>query len=194
MANPIKEFKKGIEDLTAKREYKRDSQHRILIEMTVRDDSDFLSVFSASEIPVISSDVAEFIEISTHSLPPQEPLTLRIHSDCIDDEEKVLYRKAIHEHYIEKFIAVERELKRNRWIAFGLFCAGVAALVFGLYFEYHYGALIWSEVIDIVAWVFLWEAVDISAFQNRAYRTQEMHYLSYLSMNVEYLPLTNEMH
>ena len=89
---------KANKDVLLKQQYKRDNENRIVIDMTVKDDSDFLSVFSQSDTPVISSEVAEFIENSTDSILPKEQLTLRIHSDCIDDNEKVLYRESIKEY------------------------------------------------------------------------------------------------
>ena len=61
-----------------------------VVNMIVKDDTDFLSVFSESETPVISGEVAEFIENRTMTMPPKEQLTLKIHSDCIDENEKKL--------------------------------------------------------------------------------------------------------
>ena len=68
--------------------------------------------------------------------------------------------------------------------------AGVAVLAFQLFFEYITRNLIWAEVIDIVAWVLLWEAVDIIAFGNRSLRVKCKRYLSYMSMKIEYADMT----
>jgi len=46
--------------------------------------------------------------------------------------------------------------------------------------------MMWAEVIDIIAWVFLWEAVDISIFKNRSLRIRQVRYLSYIEMKVVY--------
>ena len=160
--------KKTNKDTHTRQHYQRDDENRVIVNMTVKDDSDFLSVFSQSDTPVISSEVAEFIENSTDSILPKEQLTLRIHSDCIDDNEKVLYRESIKEYYAEKRVAIARELKRNNIVSLLLTLTGVLILVLEMIFEYKLSSLIWSEVIDIAAWVFLWEAVDISAFGNRS--------------------------
>lgn len=181
---------KSTKGVRPQRRYSRDEENRIVVNMTVNDDSNFLSVFSQSDTPVISTDVAEFIENSTDSILPKEPLTLRIHSDCIDDREKELYRSGIKEYYSEKNIANERELKRNNMIMILLTIAGVFVLALQLVFEYKTGNLIWSEVLNIVAWVFLWEAVDIGAFENRHLRWKKKRYLSYLSMKIEYIDIT----
>lgn len=75
----------------------RDGEGRAVINMTVKDDSGFISAYSECGTPVISGEVAEFIEGATHALRPNELLTLRIHSDCIDEVEKELYREARQE-------------------------------------------------------------------------------------------------
>lgn len=187
MKNKFSQVKKDADIQMKMRRRQRDEEDRVLIHMTVKNDENFLSVFSESETPVISTEVAEFIENSTHSVPPRESLTLRIHSRCIDDREKVLYKKAIKEYYMEKYIANEQELKRNRLTVLLLTMAGVATLAAALLFDYHIGNAIWSEVIDIVAWVFLWEAVDIGVFENRMARSKKLRYLAFLSMKVAYV-------
>lgn len=176
-------------DTHLKQRYQRDGEGRIVINMTVKDDSDFLSVFSQSDTPVIGSEVAEFIENSTSSILPKEQLTLRIHSGCIDDTEKELYREGIREYYSEKSIANARELRRNNVVSLLLLIAGVLVLALQLVLEYRFDSVIWAEVIDIAAWVFLWEAADIRFFGNRSLQLKNRRYRSYLSMKIEYVDI-----
>ena len=172
-----------------RRVFQRDGENRVIVNMTVKDDSDFLSVFSESDTPVISTEVADFIENSTSSIHPKEKLTLRIHSSCIDDAEKALYREAISEYYTEKYVAEKRELRRNNVISLLLMLAGILVLGYELFFDCRIGNLIWTEVIDIVAWVLLWEAADISILENRAIRVKCRRCLTYASMRIEYAGL-----
>lgn len=189
MKNTLKHAKKEADRQLKERQYKHDAENRIVVNMTVEDDTDFLSVFSANTTPVISSDVSEFIENSTNWIAPKEELTLHIHSNCIDEQEKVIYENAIKEYYTQKYIVNEQELKRNRFLASLLFVAGIGVLAFEIIFDYVVGNIIWTEVIDIAAWVLLWEATDISIFQNRSLRLKKKRYLSYLSMKIEYSSL-----
>ena len=191
MGKRYKEIKKEVLLQMKKRAYQKGADGRAVIHMNVNNDDGFLSEFSVSETPVISSSVAEFIENSTRSIPPKEELTLMIHSDCIDDGEKQVYGSAIKEYYLQRYIETEEELKRNRLIVFLLGLAGVLVLAAGIIFDYQVGNLIWSEVIDIVAWVLLWEATDIGLLGSRGLRQKKKRYLSYLSMNVEYAPTNN---
>ncbi|MDD2434305.1 MAG: hypothetical protein WC196_03735 [Bacilli bacterium] len=170
-------------------EYERDTEGRVIVNMVVKDDSNFLSVFSENKTPVISSEVADFIESCTNTLIPGEQLTLRIHSDCIDDQEKEIYRAAIKEYYSEKNVANERERVRNNTLAVTLFTLGVIVLAIDMILKNRTPVSIWAEVIDIVAWVLLWEAVDITIFRNHETRNNRKHYSANLNMKIEYVSL-----
>lgn len=186
MSKINRKIKKKVDMQLSDRQYRRNQENRLVVNMTVKDDSNFLSQFSVSDTPVISMDVAEFIENSTHLIPAGELLTLRIHSSCVDEQEQTIYEKAIKEYYAEKYLANERELKNNNRISLLLALAGIIVLALAILLEYGANSVIWAEVIDIVAWVFLWEAVDIRAFINRSLKAKRRRYLAYISMKVEY--------
>ncbi len=187
MKQTYREIKKEARRQMKERRYQRDDEGRAIICMTVKNDDEFLSEFSEGDTPVISAAVAEFIENSTCAIPPKEELTLRIRGDCIDEGERVLYTRAIREYYLEQYIAAQREIRRNRWLVCLLGVAGVAVLAAGILYGYLVGNEIWTEVIDIVAWVLIWEATDIGLFETRGLRLRKRRCLSYLSMKVAYL-------
>ena len=169
----------------SERSVEYDANGRAVINMTVKDYSDFLSPYSERATAVISSDVAEFIENSTYATPPSEPLTLRIYSDEISDDKKEEYTSAIREYYAQKYTVTKKTYRFNVIALISLAVAGILALRLAFRVESH----IWSEVIDIVAWVLIWEAVDIGVFKNRESNIQRKRYLSYMTMNIEFLAI-----
>ncbi len=187
MKNKFKEAQKEAKRQIKERTYRRDAEGRVIIPMNVKSDDNFLSEFSENDTPIIASEVADFIETSTCEVHPNEELTLQIHSDCIDEEEQQLYSNAIREYYMQRYIANEREIRRNRWIVLLLGLAGVLVLLAQIIYDHAVGNAIWAEVIDIVAWVLLWEATDIGLLGTRNLRIQKKRCLSYLSMKIEYL-------
>ncbi len=164
--------------------YRKTPEDRAVIDMTVKDDTDFLSRFSKHSTPVISSDVADFLENSTQNIPPKTPLHVRIYSDCIDEDEKPVYAKAMKDYYADKVTAAKRELHRNTTLALALALVGIFILAVSLIMD----GILWSEVMDIAAWVFLWEAVDIVAFRQRELRLCRYRYTQFTEMVIEYLP------
>ena len=180
----MKEYKNTKRAIDKEIKQGQNRKEPYVINMNVSDDSDFLSKFSTSETPVISREVAEFIEHSTPAIRKEEALTLKIKSDCIDETEKVIYRSAVKEYYKERYISNKRELMHDYVIAAILAVAGVLVLALAILVEYH--STIWSEVVDIVAWVFLWEAVYIAFLETRKHKLDNRKYIAYISMNIEY--------
>ena len=187
MNRKFRERKKEADRQMKARKYKRDDDGRVIIQMNVKDDANFLSEFSESATPVISTEVAEFIENETSAVPPNEDFTLQVYNDCIDDQEEKVYSAAIKEYYMQKYIANEREIKRNRFAVLLLGIAGILVLAAELIFDYRVGNALWSSVIDIVAWVLLWEAVDIGVLEARVTAIKRKRFLAYLSMKTEYI-------
>lgn len=94
MKNDVKKIKAEVERLSGQRKVERDEDGNVIINMTVKNDDDFLSVFSEYNEPIISTEVSDFIEASTETVLPNESLALHIHSNCIDEEEKEEYKKS----------------------------------------------------------------------------------------------------
>ncbi len=161
-------------------------QEKLSVDMTVRDDSNFLSVFSQNENPTISSEVADFLENTIQNVYTDREIELTIHSDCIDEEEQKVYNKGIAQHYKNKVDSVEKELHHNSVVAMILAVVGVFILGVAVFMESYFNRPIWTEVVDIAAWVFLWEAFDIWAFRNKQLKVQKKRYSSLATMNVIY--------
>lgn len=187
MKNKFRQTKKEADRQMKARKHKRDDNGRVIIQMNVKNDGNFLSEFSENATPVISSEVAEFIENESNAVLPNEEFTLQIYNDCIDEAEQVLYSAAIKECYMQKYIANEQEVKRNRWAVLFLGIAGILVLAAELLFGYHTGNVIWTSVLEIFAWVLLWEAVDIGVLEARVSALKRKRFLAFLSMNVEYI-------
>lgn len=191
MKKAMKAILTTIKSETAKREYKKDEYGRVIIPMVVNDDSDFLSVYSETEAPIISTDIAEYIETKTDDIPADEQLTLRIRSNCIDAQEQQAYRTGVKEYYMSRFIYAEKELKQNTILAVILLVTGLIALFLMNLVDATFGSYYWTEVVDIIAWVFIWESVDTFVFGTHEYKTLRSRCVAYMDMNIEFLPIKN---
>ncbi len=172
--------------------YARDIDGNIIINMTVSDDSDFLSPYSAQNTPIISQDVSDFLENSVQAIPIKENFSLKIHSNCIDDDEKKLYSQGIKQYYADRTLHAKRELMRNIIIAIILGVMGLITLGLAHLVDFAFNSVIWSEAVDIAAWVFLWECVDILAFKIRSLRISVRRCSAFCAMNIEFLPIEKD--
>ncbi len=164
----------------------RDDEGNVVLHMTVQNDEGFLSPFSKNSAPTIASDVACFIESQSEALPAGTPLSLHVHSDCIDEREKDVYKEAIRSYYAERHAVATHVFRRNLLISLVLAVLGIFVLGLAVLTEFHTGSPIWTEVVDIIAWVLLWEAVDVSLFRNHELRENRKRYKAFLSMPIRF--------
>lgn len=162
-----------------------------VIEMVVKNDDNFLSTFSNSITPVISEEVATFLENRVENIHSKNKINLKICSDCIDNEEQKLYDVAVKQYYQEKYISSKSEIKKYNLISLILVFFGLLVLSASIFIEYYFNRLLWAEAIDIVAWVLLWEATDIFIFKIASLRRKTNKYLMLYCMNIEYYNLNN---
>lgn len=139
------------------------------IHMTVRDDSAFLSPYSPSAEPMIDSTVADFIEARAEAAGNRR-FCLHIHSNCIQDDEEEVYRRAISRYFRDSIATLTHSLRRESIIAAILATLGILTLFLMLFLEGAAVTGVWLEVVDIVAWVLLWEATDIVLLHGHAER------------------------
>lgn len=189
MKHKMKLLRQQADQKAVQREYKRDEQGRVIIPMVVQDDSDFLSVFAETETPLIGTDIAEYLEEKIEDIPENEPLLLRVRSNCIDPIEQNAYRKGVEEYYFIKYLASKEDLRRNTLFAVMLVLTGLSVLLFAYLIDAWFGIAYLTEVVDTVAGVFLWEAVHVSAFGSHDLRKQRTRALSLMAMEIEFLPL-----
>lgn len=191
MNNFLKVIKQKIDKSQQNKVVERDNDGRVVVNMTVKNDDNFLSCFSADDTAVISDEVASFLENSVSGVAPKERLSLNVSSDCIDENEKAVYTKAIKKYYTDKYVENERHLRRNFILALILGILGIMILAFALILEYANKSLLWVEVVDVVAWVFIWESVDIIFFQNYLSRLNRVRYLAFVDMKIEFINNNN---
>jgi len=192
MKKKMKKLLREVDQKAKEREYKRDENGNIIIPMVVQDDSDFLSIFAETETPLISADIAEYLEEKTEDIPADEPLVLRIRSSCIDPVEQDAYRKGVKEYYFTKYMDNRSDLRRNALFAVVLAMTGLLILLFAYLIDAWVRSPYWTEVADTVAAVFIWESVHVAAFGSFELRKRRLRCLALMAMGIEFIPLNAE--
>ena len=187
MKKRLEAIKEVLEKTKKEQQFKYDEDNRLIINMEIQNDDNILDEFSRTDYPIISTQVAEYIEKVTTALKPIEKFTLRIHGDCIDDNEKMIYSKAIKNYYMDKYLVDNRKLKKDKKVSLILGINGVFILVLVIILEYLENSVLWMRVFDIVAWVFIWEAVDIIAFKCKELKINQLKYLNLIDMKIEFI-------
>lgn len=138
-----------------------DENGREIMYMQVENDDGFLSPYSETGERVVSAEVAEFIDNSIKSKNLKKGLHIVVSSNVIDSQEKREYSEGIQNYYRNRVIEYDRKIKSNAVVSAVM--TAVAVLIFALYVMLELSATgyIILAMIDIAAWVFMWEAVDL---------------------------------
>lgn len=167
-----------------------DEDGRAILKMKVSDDSSFLSPFYFDK-PILSNEAADYLLSHKMILLWRGGVHIKLISDVISQGEEMVYRQAIKGYFEESALRGKRTMRRNYVLSALLFLIGL--LVFALMFILDHflgdGLGMWSEVIDVIAWVFIWEAVDIAFIEKleNSYNVKMAHNL--IDCRVSFEPL-----
>lgn len=190
MFRAFKELKQGMGARSERKNCLRDEAGRVVIEMTIHDNGSFFSPYSHGAEEVINDETAEFIRNSALGLPAKEQFSLQIHSDCIQEEKQSMYGNAICAYFRRHFLDCAREMRLNTIQSVVMCVIGLIALSIMILAENLGWANLWVECIDIFAWVFLWEAVDLFFLERAVIRRKARRFLAFEKMQVLFLPLS----
>lgn len=181
---------KKAEKLAKRLNIELDDENRAILKMKVADDSSFLSPFYFDK-PILSNEAADYLLSHKMILLWRSGVHIKLISDVISKEEEPIYSSAIKGYFEESALRGKRTMKRNYVLSALLFLIGL--MVFALMFILDHflgdGLGMWSEVIDVIAWVFIWEAVDIAFIEKleNSYNVKMAHNL--IDSRVSFEPL-----
>ena len=162
------------------------------INMTVIDDTYFLSMYSLKDKPVISSEVADFLENTAREYGPYDKFILNIYSDTIWDEDKSVYRKAVHNYYSLKISDLHQQMRQKLFVAATFMLIGLIGLVMMVIYQRFYSMEVWNQLIQIFSWVFIWESLHIFFIDRRPLFIANRRYVSLANMDINYFKLTKD--
>jgi len=163
----------------------KDDNGKDIIEMVVRDDSNFLSPYSGKN-PDISSDVSDFLDSSIKGVLPSEEIKIVIKSNVIDDSEKEIDKQAIKNHYDLARINIERRLITNGGISLIMFLVGLFVIGLLIFLDQMNVQKIWTTIVEIAGWVFIWEAVDKFFIERKSLKLEKIYALKMINAEIIY--------
>lgn len=147
-----------------------DDEGKAFFNISIKDKQEVLSPYFYDDKEVINVEFADMLSNVASTVPLKKDIHLSLHCDDIKDEDKLRYSKAIKNYYENKMLDAQIRLKNNTNMLLLTIVFAIIALA-GL-FVVNYFSVPWilTEVVDIVAWVFVWEVVDITFFQRTLIR------------------------
>lgn len=185
MFNFLSYFKKRKNYL--KKEFCRDSNGNPVVEVKIDDKSEVIAPFAVDGKLSINVEFANLLDNLGKSLSPKENLQFNIKCDSWSDDEKFDVASAIKHYYFNSLIQMERKLRNNLrlfWIMVAFSVIFVATLFLADYFG---APFIVTEVIDIIVWGFVWEAVDLATFQRSLFQHEYDHSKVIYNMKITFV-------
>ncbi len=143
-----------------------DEDYKAILKMKVTDDSSFLSTYYFDE-PIVSSEVKDYLFSYKVRLAWKQGVKIEIISDVIKKEDEKIYDAAIRNAFFKELEKMKKKNIMTNILSLIMFLLGVISLIvlflFDMIQDGNFG--IWKEVIDIIAWVFIWESVDLFVIQ-----------------------------
>lgn len=160
-----------------------------LIRLHVNDVDYFLSPLSVDGVPCISDDTAFLLNyyLKNMSADSDEKLFFEITGNSLSPGEKKLYTKAIKNYYREEFLDIQEQLKQNRKKSLLMTVLGILLIALRIAVPLFFSLrLDYFEPVNVVAWVFLWEAVELLIFKRPKLREMQIRNLKILEANIQF--------
>lgn len=179
----LKEIKKRIKATT----YEVDADGNAVINMKVTDSTSFLSPFYVDK-PEINSEASDYLDNAAKVLPIGKEITLRVFCDNLSKCEETTCASAIKNYYSNRLSETDIKAKKNAALYYFMGIFGVL-LSFLLFFISKLAiSQIILELLTILSWVFVWEAIDLFVFDRPLLRYELKRSLSFVTAKVEFLP------
>ena len=164
-----------------------DEQNRPVVNISVSDDSHFVSEYCAEGKPQLTQETASFLEHSIKHIKSEKQLVFKIKSSVIDEEEKVKYKRAIKNYYAQEVAEVSHQIRTNSKMSLIMVFVGIIVFVLNFMLSTMNTFSIMLSVLDVVAWVFVWEAVDIFFFRRHEIKSRLKKCIKLLTAEVEFV-------
>lgn len=165
---------------------KLDEHNRYVIDLTINDDASFLSPFSG-ENKVISSEVASYLDNAIKFVPAKLDISLHIKALNINEEEKIIYMQAIKNYYRNIMTQLNNELIFNLIVSLSMFFIGVIVIAIMIILSSRGLNEIWDVVLEIIGWVFIWEAVDKFFFERRKLKLEILKAKQFINAKIIFI-------
>ena len=174
MSERLRNFKNLAEEIKTLKNPQEDANGRRMVRIGMADGYEFLSPLSPNGEPYITSDTAQFLEQSTKHLRPDSSLHFVFEGSTISEADKEKYTKAIRNYYHNEFMEVVRELAKNMTQTIIMVLISAFVFTLNIFLKNHGVDQVLYSIIDIVAWVFAWEATEIFFLQRPALRLRRL--------------------
>ncbi|MGN1227936.1 MAG: hypothetical protein ACI4TX_04760 [Christensenellales bacterium] len=172
-------------DIKQAEKYEIDNSGNAIIYSNIS--TDFLCPYAISGQERISSEFSSFLEVNAKQVPLKYNLHLRLkQSQALSEDEKDRVKFAIKNDFAEKIVSIKTALKSSMTYSIIMMVLGIL-MIFVIVLNNAYGVGILKEILTIVDWVFIWNAVDTYFFKYVGQKANLRNYERLLASTIEFV-------
>jgi hypothetical protein len=135
---------------------------------------------------LLNNNIYDFIEDTYAFAKPGIDLSVSFKFPAtMSEQEKSKIKQLYHSHYAIKYKALKQDMRKERIIAWIFMFIGVVLLSLDIAFKVQEPDSVATEVLDIFAWVFIWQAGDMFVFSSLQNYRQANIYLRLFTAKLE---------
>lgn len=178
-----KKLKVARKQLSQKDSIVLNSLGDVAITVKVEEEEQIFSQFDYDTNEKLNDEFASYIRDKARSAPVKSDISIKIYTPLNLKQKEV--EDAIHNKFKQDYLQNQADKKTNLWFSFAMFVIGLISLGL-LFLSYSYFRNDYADaILEIVAWVFMWEAVDAFFLERAKLRKRQLTLLKLYVANVE---------
>lgn len=172
-----KSLRKTDKEIMRSKKIEESQDGDAIIEVQIEHKKDVFSAYNYDCDDTLNKELGEFIWHKAKFVPLNKDYQIKLYSGV--DLNPSATTKSIKNYFRSMYIEIKEDIKRTIRFAIINILLGLLFLV-GLYFVKDYNFYFLNMVIEITAWVLVWEAVDSfffkrAKFKNDAIKIQKLY-------------------
>jgi len=174
-------------EMSKSRENIFDSDDNVLITVKATNDEQIFSEYDYDSGEKLNPSLSAYIWEKAKFAPINKDIKLKIYTSNNVCEEEI--DSAIRNNYKKDYVGIKREKNKNLFFCLTMLLLGLISLTF-LFLSYKFFRNDYVDVIvEIVVWVFFWEAVDAFFLERSEIRHKQIILMKLYSSQIEIVKL-----
>lgn len=162
---------------------------KAIIEVGAKSYDSIISPYCVKNYLTLNPDFAEYIETNAKQVPLNDDLQLDIYLDSEPSKtQKTNIINATRVHFAEKIAAMKAASKRNTVAALLLLLFGAALLIVCFLSQLYETNEVFTNLIDILAWVLVWDAFEKLIFERKKDTTEQINNFRIMKARIVFRP------
>ena len=180
----IRYFKKLLKNKIDDDGFTCDNKERAIINVGAENYDDIFSAFCYKGGDTLSRSLVEYLDQKASAVPLDYDLTIRFHVKNATEEKRREIKNALRENYQSDIHGIERRMNRTTIFSMWFVLVGIIFTILYLCLGDLVPVAV-SYIIDILAWVFLWEGIDAFFLDRRTLMIDNIKAYRLCAANIE---------